>query len=303
VPPAPSRLPLPTLLSHVLVAYTMEFDNLAELRLPHHTNDDDRAERADTPWLVSYVCWANVLDYVGPDGLTVATLRERARTDRLLLEGLCRWRYLRLIPARGEVPHETVPRHDVGADHPPRPPRPRDLACAALPPGRALAQPLRRRCGRSPPPALATIFTRLPRNPPAFLPVVYPTQNGKAEATPVGPPSHPVGADTADLVTLLAGVLLSFTTDFEAESRLSLPISANTLRVLGREPRRLRDLPRLTGGSKESNAMCMGFLERRDCAVIEPDPAASRGQVIRLTDRGVLARAKYERLLAATEES
>ena len=48
--------------------------------------------------------------------------------------------------------------------------------------------------------------------------------------------------------------------------------------------------------------MCTGFLERRDCAVIEPDPAATRGKVIRLTDKGVQARANYERLLAATEE-
>jgi hypothetical protein len=44
-------------------------------------------------------------------------------------------------------------------------------------------------------------------------------------------------------------------------------------------------------------------LERRACAVVEPDPAATRGEVIRLTDKGVAARAKYERLLAATEEA
>jgi hypothetical protein len=88
VPAAPSRLPLPTLLSQVLVAHTIEFDNLAELRLPHHTSGDDRDAGSDTPWLVSYVCWANVLEYVGTDGLTVGALGAQAGTDRLLLETL-----------------------------------------------------------------------------------------------------------------------------------------------------------------------------------------------------------------------
>ena len=103
MPSAPTGLALPTLLSQVLVAATIEFDNLAELRLPHHTTDDGRPAPAETPWLVSYVCWANVLEYVGPDGLTVAALGQQARTDRLLLEGLRRWGYLRLSPPEGKV--------------------------------------------------------------------------------------------------------------------------------------------------------------------------------------------------------
>ena len=150
--------------------------------------------------------------------------------------------------------------------------------------------------------ALATVFVRLPIDPPAFLPVVFPTQNGRAEGAPPGPPSHGMDGGTADLITLLAGVLLAFTLDFEAESRLSLTIGANTLRVLGAGSTRLRDLPRLTGVSKEGNAMCTGFLVRRDCAVIEPDPAATRGKVVRLTDKGVKARANVERNLATTED-
>ncbi len=301
MPAAPSRLALPTLLSQVLVAHTIEFDNLAELRLPHHTSDDHDVG-SDTPWLVSYVCWANVLEYVGPDGLTVAALRAQARTDRLLLEGLRRWRYLRLIPPAGKALTKPFPaatqvrttRHGRLAQ---------DI-WRALPAvmderwrGRFGADSVERLHG-----ALSAIFTRLPIDPPDFLPVVFPTQNGKAEALPPRSPSHPVAEGTADLVTLLAGVLLSFTIDFEAQSRLSLSISANTLRVLDRAPRRLRDLPSLTGVSKEGNAMCTGFLERRACAVVEPDPAATRGKVIRLTDKGVAARAKYVRLLAATEQ-
>ena len=254
VPAAPSRLPLPTLLSQVLVAHTIEFDNLAELRLPHHTSGDDRDAGSDTPWLVSYVCWANVLEYVGTDGLTVGALGAQARTDRLLLEGLRRWRYLRLIPPAGKALTKPFPaatqvrttRHGRRAQ---------DI-WRALPPvmderwrGRFGADAVERLHQ-----ALAAIFARLPIDPPAFLPVVYPTQNGKAAAAAPGPPRHRLGPGTVDLVTLLAGVLLSFTLDFEADAKVSLPISANTLRVLDREPRRLPRPPppdrHLQGGQR-----------------------------------------------------
>ena len=82
---------------------------------------------------------------------------------------------------------------------------------------------------------------------PRYLPVVYPTQNGKAEVpvsgaaarrwpgrAAVGPSRAELRDDGADLSVLLSQVLLRFTIDFEGESRISLPISANTLRVLGR---------------------------------------------------------------------
>jgi DNA-binding MarR family transcriptional regulator len=97
-------------------------------------------------------------------------------------------------------------------------------------------------------------------------------------------------------------VLLRFTLDFERESRISLPIGANTLRVLNQSGVRIRDLPRLTGVSKEANSMSTGFLTRHGCAAVEPDPTASRGQLVRLTGRGLKAQAKYRRLLGLTEE-
>ena len=105
---------------------------------------------------------------------------------------------------------------------------------------------------------------------------------------------------------LLSQVLLRFTIDFEGESRISLPISANTLRVLEGRARdgrdgvavRVRDLPALTGVSKEANSMALGFLERHECAVPEPDPSGGRGKVIRLTPKGQKAQAKYRRAAA-----
>ena len=279
------------------MAHTIEFDNLAELRLPHHTSDEARGEGSDTPWLVSYVCWANVLEYVGPDGLTVGALRAQARTDRLLLEGLRRWRYLRLIPPAGKALTKPFPaatqvrttRHGRRAQ---------DI-WRALP--AVMDERWRGRFGDDSVErlhqALATVFTRLPIDPPAFLPVVvpHPEREGRGARRPDHPAIRwPRARPTSSRCS--PGCCCPSRIDFEAESRLSLPISANTLRVLDRDPRRLRDLPRLTGVSKEGNAMCTGFLERRACAVVEPDPAATRGKVIRLTDKGVAARAKYERL-------
>ena len=228
-------------------------------------------------------------------------MREHARTTRLLLEGLRRWRYVRLIPMEGQALKKPIPPRTLVRTT--RHGRLAQDVWRSLP--AVMDEGWRTRLGGDAVErlhhALASVFVRLSIDPPAFLPVVYPTQNGRAEVAPPGPPSHLVVSGTADLVTLLAGVLLAFTLDFEAESKLALAISANTLRVLSAEPTRLRDLPRLTGVSKEANAMCTGFLVRRDSAVIEPDPAATRGKVIRLTDKGVKARANAERNLAATE--
>jgi DNA-binding MarR family transcriptional regulator len=150
--------------------------------------------------------------------------------------------------------------------------------------------------------ALSAVYAALPFDPPAFLPVVYPTQNGKTENPPLRNPGSHGGSAALDLSALLAGVLLAFTVDFESESRISLTISANTLRVLTAEGVRVRDLPGLTGVSKEGNAMAVGWLERRGCAESVPEPGAARGKLVRLTEKGSRAQAKYRRVLRDTEE-
>ena len=101
--PVPPALPLPTLLSQALVAHTIELDNEAEHRLPHRTTrPDDRDAPRGAPWLVSFALWANVLQYIDGDAVTVADLRTRARTDQLLLGGLRRWGYVTLTPPAGQ---------------------------------------------------------------------------------------------------------------------------------------------------------------------------------------------------------
>jgi DNA-binding MarR family transcriptional regulator len=93
-----------------------------------------------------------------------------------------------------------------------------------------------------------------------------------------------------------------FTIDFEHDSNLSLPTSANSLRVLDETGVRVPDLPRLTGVSKEAIAMSVGLLRRLGCVVVEPDPTASRGKVVRLTAKGRTAQDKCRLLLSETEK-
>ncbi|MFZ0250880.1 MAG: hypothetical protein WAL61_13120 [Acidimicrobiales bacterium] len=245
-----------------------------------------------------------MLQYVDHDGITVGDLRARARTGQLLLNGLQRWGYVSLTPPTGERLRN--PPQDGATVRSTKAARRAQEVWAELPPvmdgrwrdrlGTSVVDRLER--------ALRAIFDDLPFAPPACLPVVHPTQGGRSEAVPPhgGPGSRRLPTNGA-LSPLLSGVLLAFTLDFEAASRISLPISASTLRVLGTPGRRVGDLPRCTGVSREGQAMCIGWLERHGCVVAEPDPDARRGKVVRLTSKGEKAQQKYRRVLAATEES
>jgi hypothetical protein len=105
------------------------------------------------------------------------------------------------------------------------------------------------------------------------------------------------------LPALLSRVLLAFAVEFERETATSLAISANVLRVLSEDdwiP--VRDLPALSGVSKESIAMATGFLVRNGRAETGPVPPPGRGQRIRLTAAGRRAKDRYGRLTAAIED-
>ena len=62
-------LPLPTLLSRLLIAFTIEFDNEAEHRLEHRTTQGAAGGTGRGPWLVSQAMWANFMQFVGGDGV------------------------------------------------------------------------------------------------------------------------------------------------------------------------------------------------------------------------------------------
>jgi hypothetical protein len=89
---------LPSLLSQALVAFTIEFDNEFEHRMPHWTTDHDPGRGArQGPWLVSLVMWANCMRFVDESGVTVREVERLART-RTNWDGMRRWRYITLDP-------------------------------------------------------------------------------------------------------------------------------------------------------------------------------------------------------------
>ena len=93
-------LPLPTLLSQALVAFTIEFDNEFEHRSPHRTaNHSAPGDRG--PWLVSMAMWFNCMQFVTEGAMPVSELRRLARTGTNL-DGMRRWGYVFLGSASGE---------------------------------------------------------------------------------------------------------------------------------------------------------------------------------------------------------
>jgi DNA-binding MarR family transcriptional regulator len=107
--------------------------------------------------------------------------------------------------------------------------------------------------------------------------------------------------DVLPLSALLARVLLAFAMEFERESDLSLAISANVVRALIEQGVLVRDLPRVTGVSKEAIRMALGVLEKRRAAVVEQD-AARKAKIARLTPKGHEIQDAYRALLASIEE-
>jgi hypothetical protein len=67
----PDDLPLPTLLSRLLIAFTIEFDNEAEHRMEHRTTLGSAGGTGRGPWLVSQAMWANFMQFVGRPRLSL----------------------------------------------------------------------------------------------------------------------------------------------------------------------------------------------------------------------------------------
>jgi DNA-binding MarR family transcriptional regulator len=305
--PPPGAWPLSALLAQALVAFTIEFDNEAEHRLPHRTTSHGASSHGDgdATWLVSLAMWENCMRYVTGEPITVGDLEARART-RTNLDGMRRWGYITIDGTARKVNHGRP-----GPDAVLR-------ATAAGLRAREIWRPLaglveqrwRERLGADQVAALrdplTSMVSRLDPGLPYCLPILHAAllSQGPGPALPPRPASSDM-ASTAPaalpLSALLSRVLLSFAVEYEREAGLSLAIGANVLRVLGAEGTRLRDLPALTGTSKEAVRWALGILTRGGLAAEEPDPAASRGKVARLTPRGLAAQRVYHELARAIE--
>jgi hypothetical protein len=95
---------LSALLSHALVAFTIECDNEVERQKFHTTTRQGFAGAVRGPWLVSMAMWSNCLKFLDEGGLTVRELEQLSRT-RTNLAGMMRWGYITIesSSARGRT--------------------------------------------------------------------------------------------------------------------------------------------------------------------------------------------------------
>src|SRR5271165_246077 len=299
--PQPGIPSLSALLSQALVAFTIEFDNEAEHRLPHRTTDHGASGHGDGAWLVSLVMWENCLRHVTDQPITVGELETRARTGTNL-DGMRRWGYITIDGTAKKI-HHGRPGPDAVLRATAAGLRAREVW---LPLSALIEQRWRERFGgdqvdrlRE---SLTTVVSQLDPGLPDCLPILGAALLSRGP-DPALPPAGHVDPAGLPLSALLSRVLLSFALEYEREAGLSLAISANVLRVLGTDGTRPRDLPPLTGTSKESVSWAMGILIRGHLATEEaPDPATSRGKIARLTPRGLDAQHLYHEFVGAIEQ-
>jgi hypothetical protein len=278
-------LPLPTLLSQVLVALTIEFDNEFERQMPHRTTTGTATTGSRTgPWLVSMVMWSNFMQFVGDEGVTAGELQQLARVPKLSLSGMERWGYVTVEPKK--VRSQGVIRATANG---------RMARQIWRPLFAVIEQRWEARFGKDQidtlRASLSALVSRIDVELPEYLPVL-----GYGFCTEILSQKRPAPAAVeGGLPALLSKVLLTFTLDFERDFDLSLPMCANALRVLDEAGVRARDLPRLAGVSKEAIKVALGFLAKRRLVV-------ESGQLVRLTPKGRLAQEAYRKQLAVIEE-
>jgi hypothetical protein len=294
------RLPLTTLLSFALVAFTIEFDNEAEHRQPHRTSDFGGPVSA--PWLVSLAMYFNCLAFVPEQGIPMRELESRART-RPNWDGMRRWGYIYLEPDPDDAR--------------PRPPQSAWLVRATVK-GRMIQKMMRAllpeieqrwrdRFGESAIGDLRRALIAMLRASPAGLPDCMPIVHYGLACEGPNPKERgnsPREGDVASLPlpTLLARVLLAFALEFEQESPISLAICANILRVVEAEGTLVFKVPAASGVSRESIAMGLGFLVKRGFVQVLSQEHARRGRIVLLTVPGTQVQAEYPQRLRMLEE-
>lgn len=286
------------------MAFTIEIDNEAEHRMPHRTTRYGvKGDGPKAAWLTSMVMYWNCLRFVGDEGITPAELARRART-KTNLRGMLRWGFITMAPGpadnRAKVPKaEWIIRAT---------PAGRDAREIWEPLFGIIEKRWRERFGaeriRKLREALLDLVSEFRILLPNCMPILgwgLGNAGTLVKIRSAEDASEGEKLEELPLVTLLAKALLGFALRYERESEVSLAIGANVLRVLEGGDVRVRDLPALTGVSKESIAMAFTFLRSIWCIEIVEDAKAKRTKVARLTKKGMMAAEEY-RLRVATVE-
>ncbi|MBT9331062.1 hypothetical protein [Paracidobacterium acidisoli] len=292
------RLPLPALLSHTLVAFTIEFDNEFERRVPHRTTNHGSVPGA--PWLVSRVMWSRFLQFLPEEGISVADLQQRlgigSKDLQIWLTRLGKWwGYITVKP-------------DAAASTK----RFRPTAIVRLTPGglRAIAvwrhldgtieTRWHERFGQDSVERLRellrTLTGRMDRSLPDSLPILgyglFSREPDRSlQPAPDGHETRHGTMHEPSLPVVLSKALQAFAIEFEHESEVSLAVASNALRLFGELPEgkaglRARDLPGLAGVSKEASTMSLSFLKKHGYLTDKPQSPGSRTKHLALTSKG-----------------
>jgi hypothetical protein len=191
--------------------------------------------------------WFNCMRFVTEEGIPVRELEQLAGT-KTNLKGMEHWGYVRIEP--GPNDGRPLPR-SRWLIRPTRAGRnAQEIWSSSL---AAVEERWRQRFGKAQidqrRKSLCALIEQLDIELPDCLPILgyglFSKGGFDERRKPVGHAQH--NASHLPLPSLLSKLLLVFALEFENESQVSLPASANVLRLIGPEGVSLRDLPRLSG--------------------------------------------------------
>jgi hypothetical protein len=265
-----ARPHLSTLLSQVLVAYTIEADGEFEASMPHRTALTRAAgQRPNGPWLISLAMWANFLRYVPDDGISLAELSARTGIRSLPTAGMVRWGYV-------EIDDELVRLKPGG----------RAAARAWRPIEDRVESRWRDRFGadgiislRS---AIASSVADIREVGPNYLPVVG---YGLWSARQLRADRAPAEQDDS-LSAVLSRALTVIAVAFERTSPVSIALAANALRVLEPVGIPVREVSIRAGIAREITDVSLGYLEKNGFVTLASN---GRTRTVTLTIAGIAA--------------
>lgn len=289
------RLPLTALLSQVLVAFTVEFDNEFEHLVPHRTtNHGSTGDSRSDPWLVSMAMWLHFMQFVPKEGIEAKELYRLTKlpqkTFRTFLLRMSKWwGYVSL--SESSV-------------------RPTPGGLKALETWRLLIDALEKRWRKRFGPEridllrdeLQHIVQTSALTYPDFLPILgYELRNELLDSkSDLGRKTFAVSS-ARGLPVLLSQVLWAFAVEFERDSDISLAVCANLLRLAQDRAVRVRDIPRLSGVSKEATAMVLRRAQECGLGVIQNRSRGDHVKTFVLSSKGLRARERYSDLMSKIE--
>ena len=286
-PPQPTALSLSALLSQTLVAYTIEFDNEAEHRLPHRTTSHGASgpatarRRGWCHWPCGRTACASSPTSPSPS----PSSRALARTGTNL-DGMRRWGYITIDGTakkihRGRPGPDAVLRAQRRACGPGRsggrcPASSSSAGASASAPARSAGCEVPHR-----------LVGQLDPGLPDYLPILGQALLSRGPDPRLPPRPDGTAPGRCRCRRCCPGCCWRSPWSTSAEpgcpSRSAPTCSASSAPT----GPGCATSPPLTGISKEAVSWALGILIRGCLAAEEPDPAASRGKVARLTPRGL----------------